>query len=407
MSRKPSSTPPTASPVVAFEMFSDDDRCIVEAGRTLADLGAFGLLLLDRDLRIVRKVGALTSDAAIGEPVTQSLLQLVGLEAEILHLRTQPAIPLKLPSTGVATGDNRSPKLDITAVWNTARDCPMLLLSRHTMPSDIEIELSKQVRARLIAEAEATAKSNDLAEANADLESFAAIVSHDLSEPLRHMRELITAADAWIASENFAAAHQCLAAVDRQSRRMSDMLTALFDYSSIGRKYEAVETVDTGALVREIKNSLPHAGHSISIDGDWPVIATLRAPLDLVIRNLMTNAIQHHDRQNGAVTVTCSDATAALRIAVADDGPGVDPRHHEAMFLPLRTLPGSLPRTLSAKPPDTALGWPPDGSMGTGMGLAAVKKAIAAAHATITVESDPARRRGATFIVTWPKALPA
>ena len=175
--------------------------------------------------------------------------------------------------------------------------------------------------------------------------------------------------------------------IEGQSRRMSDMLTALLNYSSLGRKYEALEQVDTRALILSIADSLPESGITVAVDGDWPSLSTLRAPMDLVLRNLVANALQHHDRQIGQVTVCCSDHPQSLKIAISDDGPGIDPKHHNAIFLPFRTLTAGA---------DTN---------STGMGLAAVKKTIEAAGGTVEVSSNPKLRRGTTFLVTWPKVI--
>jgi hypothetical protein len=74
------------------------------------------------------------------------------------------------------------------------------------------------------------------------------------------------------------------------------------------------------------------------------------------------------------------DAADALEIALADDGPGIAPEHHESMFLPFRTL----------------------GSAGEGMGLAIVQKMLDAVGGTIRLQSDALQQRGTTFIVRWP-----
>jgi signal transduction histidine kinase len=117
------------------------------------------------------------------------------------------------------------------------------------------------------------------------------------------------------------------------------------------------------------------------------VLPTLRAPLDLVLRNLAGNALQHHDKASGTVTVACEDRPLALAISISDDGPGIDPRHHAAIFLPFRTLKGG------------------EDCNSTGMGLAAVKKTIESAGGTIEVTSNAPAERGTTFKVIWPKAL--
>lgn len=394
MSQKPSSTPPSVSPAAANSVggpgtssrVDSAEWKVLEAGSLLAQFGSYGLIWLNQDLTVEDTFGPLVSFVTAGEPVTNSVLALIGLEQEIVALKEDSRRVLELPAVAVISNDTRGSKLNFTLFWNAGRDCPMALAYKSASQTELEVELSKQIRARLMAEAEVTATSKELARANADLESFAAIISHDLKAPLRHMRQLTEAAFDTSGGDP-AAIRETLRAIEGQSRRMSHMLTALFDYSSLGRKYEAIEPVDTAALMDDVKHSLPETGHRVIITGQWPVLSTLRAPLDLVVRNLVGNALQHHDRATGNITIACEEQPQSLVISVTDDGPGINPRHHQSIFLPFRTLNSN------------------SAGASTGMGLAAVKKTVEGAGGTIAVASDPQTARGTTFTVVWPKVL--
>ncbi len=397
MSQELSSMPPTRLPAAAPEApagrsmdpeaIDSADPKVLEAGALLAHFGAFGIIWLTAELFVDDTFGRLANFVLKGAPVTDSILPIIGLESEILALKLEPNRVLELPAVSVATGAERTGKLNFTFVWNPKRNAPMAIAYKSASQTELEIELSKQIRARLMAEAEVTAKSKELARANSDLESFAAIISHDLKAPLRHMRQMTETAFESTQSSGDQALRNILRDIEGQSRRMSHMLTALLDYSTIGRKYEALESVDTASLIAAVKDSLPESGHIISIDGQWPVLMTLRAPLDLVLRNLICNALQHHDNQNGRININCEESPLSVVITIADDGPGIDQHHHTSIFLPFRTL-----QTDTGKP-------------STGMGLAAVKKTIDGAGGTISVISDPKIQRGTTFAVTWPKVL--
>lgn len=366
---------------------SDAEWKILEAGSLLAQFESFGLIWMNDDLTVEDTFGPLVNFVAVGAPVTDSLLPLLGLEDDIRALRNDTRRVLELPAVAVLTNTSQPRKLNFTLFWNAGRDCAMALAYKSAAQTELEVELSRQIRARLIAEAEVVATSRELERANADLESFAAIVSHDLKAPLRHMRQMTEEAFDNAARDQTPVLRDLLRSIEQQSQRMSDMLSALLEYSMLGRKYEALENVDTRALIEDIRDSLPESEHTTQIAGEWPVISTLRAPLDLVLRNLLCNAIQHHDRAMGSVIVSCADQQQNLLFTITDDGPGIDPRHHEAIFLPFRTIHQ-----------------PPDGCS-TGMGLAAVQKSVAAAGGTITVASDPASARGTTFLVLWPKVI--
>ncbi|MGZ5890190.1 MAG: sensor histidine kinase, partial [Hyphomicrobium sp.] len=243
---------------------------------------------------------------------------------------------------------------------------------------------------RLMAESEAAAKSQQLAHTNADLqiancklEQFAAIVTHDLKAPMRALGFLADEIEGALLASDAASARESLAELRSQARRVSGMLTALLHYSSAGLSGALIESVDTRELVDEIVRSLPHGNVKVTLQGVWPRIETLAAPLGLTLRNLIDNSIKHHDREEGHLLVTCVEAGDALEIALADDGPGIAPEHHESMFLPFRTL----------------------GSAGEGMGLAIVQKMLDAVGGTIRLQSDAPRQRGATFTIRWPKQI--
>ena len=68
-------------------------------------------------------------------------------------------------------------------------------------------------------------------------------------------------------------------------------------------------------------------------------------------------------------------------------GDGIDPNYHDAIFEPFRTVAEEAP---------------PESS---GIGLALVKKTAEVVGGRIEVKSDPARSRGATFLLYWPKTI--
>lgn len=350
----------------------------------VASHGSFGLVWLNLQLSATRSYGPLVEFIKLDAPITDSVLALYGLETEILNLRAKPQRILELPAIGVAQPDGETKRLNFSIFWQQSQNAFLVLIYRVASQTEIELELSRQIRARLMAEATVTAKSKELARANTDLESFAEIISHDLKGPMRHLRRLTQQ----LAAETQAAGHHPLSLrlseIETQSQRMSQMLSALLDYSSLGRKYEALAPVDTAALIQSVAASLPKSGIAISISGSWPTIWTLAAPLDLVLRNLLDNAVKHHDREHGAIEVSCAEGVNALTISVSDDGPGISHKHHEAAFLPFRTL--NTDQNVDS----------------TGMGLAMVKKVVETAGGAIVLSSDPTEKRGTTFVVSWP-----
>jgi signal transduction histidine kinase len=359
---------------------------LVAAAKLLAGRGVYGLVWLGTDLVVEARYGPIVDFVEVGDHVTDHVPPLIGLEPDILALRDAPGTVINLPTVSIVTSPGGAPRLNFLVLWSPDDAAFLLVVSRAVPKGDLEVELSSHIRARLMAEAEVRQKSLELARANRDLEEYAAIISHDLKAPLRALRYIADDLGTALDMKDEAAARVILARMKEQSSRMSGMLTALLDYSSIGRKDEAIDTVDTLALVTSIVRSIPSPpGIRVELHGEWPAMKTLAAPLDLVLRNLVGNAITHHDRDVGVVRVVAIDLPHALEITITDDGPGIAPEHHEAIFLPFRTL-GDTART-----------------GGHGMGLSFVKRTVEAVEGQIELVSDGTRRRGTSFRLTWPK----
>ena len=365
---------------------------LIATGRLLAERGAYGLVWFDDALVTTATYGRLVDFVEIGEAVTDSLYALVGLESEIASLRKRSGEILDLPEITLVTRDGRKPRSNISVFWSEEDQSFVAVVARTGARSDLEIDLARQMRARLMAEAEVQAKSRalekantELARANADLEAFASIISHDLQSPMRALRYMVDELEEALAGGDAQGAAGTIEKVRLQSRRMTGMLRALHEYSSVTRKAEAIESVDTRALIEAIVSSMPvPEGFMIEIEGRWPTIDTLAAPLDLVLRNLIDNALKHHDRTVGRVRLSANERSGFVTFRVADDGPGIRPEHQEAVFQPFR-------RILTDR--EVA---------GEGMGLALVKRTVEGAEGTIGIESQAPEHRGTVFTIEWP-----
>jgi signal transduction histidine kinase len=364
---------------------------LLTAVRQLAERDVYGLVWIGADLIVDSTYGNLARFVAIGEPLTSSVYALAGMEEDIKALQGRPGDVIELPDITLVTPEGRRPRATLSLSWSKDESAYMLLVARTESRSDLEVELTAQMRARLIAESELAAKTRELQRvnlelerANADLESYASVMSHDLQSPLRVLRYTLDDLDEMTAA-TAPEVREKIGKLRQLSQRMTAMLFALLDYASITRKTDAIAPVDTAALMRAIVASLDSpAGMTVTIAGNWPVVDTMAAPLDLVLRNLIDNAVKHHDRTTGRIIVSASITASKLTIAIADDGPGIPPEHRDAAFLPFRKL------------------GPDRGQPGQGMGLALVRRTVEAAGGTIAMESPAPEARGTTFTVHWP-----
>ena len=377
-------------------MREPDDRTVLEVGRFMADRGLYGLVWLDQDLVAVARFGATVDFVPLGVSVTESVLALLGFDDQIQALRRRPSSSVAIPNVLIDPTLRDGLRMNIAVYWVETQKRFVLMVARAVSRTDLEVMLAAQVRARAIAEADVVAKSiqlaranEELTRANQDLQEFAFVISHDLRSPLRALRYFASDAAEAVAGGDDDAAAAHLVRVRDQAKRMAAMLTGLLEYSRIGRKIEAMEKVDTAALVREIVHAVERPSElAIEVEGHWPEIVTLSQPLDIVLRNLVDNAVKHHDRGDGQIIVHAEDGGDAWIFSVMDDGPGIPADWHQAIFAPFKRIGDA----------EVA----PEGS---GIGLALVKKTVDWFGGEIKVLSDPGRTRGATFRVYWPKQL--
>lgn len=393
MSRKHSAISPSSLRAAAET--NDQDGDLGAATAILVERGFVGFAWLDADRVARRRRGVLANFVPLGSRITESVAPLIGLDEEFERLKHAPETPLQLPNISLVGAAGASPRMDLQVYWQPEVGEYLLVVSAVLSSGELEIGLAQQVRKRMIAEAELARQSRalavanaDLSRANRDLAEFAYVISHDLKAPLRAMRYFAEDVESALGEGRQEDAARHAAKITTQSRRMTRMLSDLLTYSRIGRQEEALERVDTAELVQGIVASMPRpAGLDVQISGDWPTFETYVAPLDLVVRNLVGNAIVHHDRGQGVVRVACRASADALAIEVADDGPGIPAEWHEAIFLPFKRIADSTT------------------GEGSGIGLALVRRIVESVGAKLTLRSDPANGRGATFLVQWPKVI--
>lgn len=239
---------------------------------------------------------------------------------------------------------------------------------------------------QLTAERELARQNDELKRTNDNLNQFTNIVSHDLTGPLRAIKHTAQ----WIEEDTTDAARQTIQEhIDRlkdQIGKMSGMLNDLLDYSKAGSIDLPMETFNLPKEISDIFDVTDNAKNISLVIGSVPKnIMTFRAPLNLVLRNLVENAIKYHDKEDGEVVISGDDIGEFWKFSVADDGPGIAPEMHEKIFLPFRKLERR------------------DQVAGNGMGLALVKKAVEANGGEMEVISNPDSKAGTTFTFTWKK----
>jgi len=394
---------------------------LLSAGLLLARNGIYGMAWLDAGFVVTARFGDLTASLGVGEAVSSGLPFLADYLDDIQNLPADGRTSFELPGILLVNGEGTdTPRIDIyvfrshpeitehsvgEATLNdqtpiTNNDEFLLLVTRASGHSSTDITLARLQRDRTILLEQIEQQKLELERTNAelelcnrDLEDFATIISHDLKAPMRALRYFTDDIETALAQARPQDAHKACAALKQQSRRMSTMLSQLLDYASLGRQTEALEHINSRHLIDSIVSSLPRPHRfTIEVQGDWPNIETYVAPFDLVLRNLVDNAIKHHDKpEAGWVRVFAKLTDDHLSVTVSDNGPGIPLGRQEAVFYPFRSY---------RRDPDG--GCQPNAELAHGMGLAFVKRTVETVGGQLHLISNPAERRGSAFQLSWP-----
>jgi light-regulated signal transduction histidine kinase (bacteriophytochrome) len=232
-------------------------------------------------------------------------------------------------------------------------------------------------------------RAAELERSNADLERFAYVASHDLREPLRTITGFLGLLSRRQGPRLDDDGREFIDLAVAGAKRMDALIAELLEYSRTGRGDTAAEATDLDAAwsvaVRNLAAAISETGAEVTA-GPLPVVLADRGEMVQVLQNLLGNAIKY--RGDGVPRI---HAEAVRRgdewaISVSDDGPGIDPRHHDRIFVVLQRLHRD------------------DEVEGTGMGLAICKKIVEQRGGRIWVESKPGE--GARFTFALPAAAP-
>jgi light-regulated signal transduction histidine kinase (bacteriophytochrome) len=223
-----------------------------------------------------------------------------------------------------------------------------------------------------------------LKKANAELERFAYVASHDLKAPLRAISNLANWIKEDINSKNITA--ETISHLNMMMNRVSRMEKLLDDvlaYAKVGKRDNTFEEVDILGMIKSIVDMLPADHFEVVAQTNASTLFAERYPLEQVLRNLIGNAIKHHHTGRGKIQINITEHEKHFEFLVEDDGPGIPQENREEVFEMFKTL----------KPRDEV--------EGSGMGLALVKKIVETQGYTVQVL--PPTNSGLRIQFSWPK----
>jgi PAS domain S-box-containing protein len=227
-----------------------------------------------------------------------------------------------------------------------------------------------------------------LLRSNRDLEQFAYVASHDLSEPLRVISGFVTQIERRYGELLDERGLRYLQHIVDGTHRMRALIDDLLEYSRFlrGERADADVPLDdvVQAVLGSLQASVDELGADVLVD-PLPVVRGDRAQLQSLLQNLLANALKFTAPGTPPrvhVTGAVEGQTAVL--SVDDAGIGIPAEYRDRVFRMFQRL-----HVREAYP-------------GTGIGLAIVQQIVALHGGTIYVEDSPLG--GARFRVTLPLA---
>lgn len=229
-------------------------------------------------------------------------------------------------------------------------------------------------------------RSDVLGRSEMESDQVVAMVAHDLESSLiavTRNAELLRRAGPHLSSEQ----EDRLAGIERTAARMKRLLSSM---RNLAQATVVIEPVALDEVMVEVRETLaPLASDrraEIVTVAALPTVDADRSQLSQLLQNLVSNAIKFGPVREGVVTVAAERGAGAWRIAVSDQGPGIQPADRERIFEPFRRLRGSR--------------WQP----GTGLGLAICKRIAENHGGSLAVDSPTGL--GSRFVFTLPDPQP-
>jgi len=239
-----------------------------------------------------------------------------------------------------------------------------------------------------------------ITEHTSELEAFNRMVTHELRQPLGIFQfavKMLAAEPVW---DDAARRAQILATAERSITRMTETLGKLVALSRSGESSDSplAQRVDLAALANDVRGQLREMAEARGVDvriaDGLPVLMIDAARIELVLVNLISNAIKYCDpNKPQRIVEVCplpEPRPDVCAVSVRDNGIGIAESELRSIFA--RFYRGRPER-------DRELG-----ATGLGLGLSIVADCIDAIKGDIRVASTLGQ--GTTFFLELPRAAP-
>lgn len=229
--------------------------------------------------------------------------------------------------------------------------------------------------------------AGNLAKANARLEDFAYITSHDLQQPLRMVTSYLQLLSKRYKGHLDADADEFIGYAVDGAQRMHALIQSLLLFSRVVSSEMPLQSTDCNEIlsiaIRNVEVAVEENQATLTHD-PLPVVMGDAVQLIQLLQNLVSNAITFRSQEPPRVHIGVEERESEWLFCVKDNGIGFDQQHADRIFGVFKRLN------------------PAEESLGTGIGLAICKRIVERHGGTIWAESEIAN--GSKFYFTIPKA---
>lgn len=220
-----------------------------------------------------------------------------------------------------------------------------------------------------------------LVDRNEELKKFATTVSHDLKSPLANisaLTDLIESVSKGKLSEEAELYLTHLRSSSDQLRRYIDGMLEFYKSDElVNHKVERVDVEEFMHDLEEMAFNEPHA--HLNFECNTKYIKINRAAIMQILLNLVINGLKYNSKEERKITIKIKSDQLVNHFEVSDNGDGM-PKEFMRKAFDLFSIAGHKDRR---------------GQLGTGVGLATVKKLVESLGGSITIDSKA--DEGTTF----------
>ncbi len=228
-----------------------------------------------------------------------------------------------------------------------------------------------------------------LVTSNKELEQFAYVASHDLQEPLRMVTSFLTLLEKRYNDVLDEKGLKYINFAVEGSKSMRQIILDILEFSRINNSEEKYESIDLKDIINDIsllQSKLIKEKKAKIIFEELPKVYSIRHYLSQLFQNIISNALKYSKEDVPLqITINSKEYKNYYRIAINDNGIGIEKEYYEKIFIIFQRLHGK------------------EKYQGNGMGLAIAKKIVDKLNGEIWVKSKAGI--GSTFYIKIPKKI--